>query len=466
MSPGQTDRLADRDDLGPLSPDAKRRRFNVDQGPTFSRVMPPHYGVNHPGTAVGPGTPFPFGQVPPPHPYPPGAVHVRRESLPTINGVVNPPNPMGPPPRPGMGYSQHRLSQGHIPLDRSLTLPPLQTARPEATRAATEDKSVEEQIMGISFRYKIKVLHQVAPPAMKAEQLARGPLIAVEGDSAEAAEEFAQWLRETLSSSSDLTARLIEGPKLSASGGKEEVMAQYHRLASDWLFKSKHVLESITIPPPHKAPDGSAMPEAAPSSGPQTARKIDENYSDTESDPRDNDKSTEADKADDKSDQSASIVADSMDVYQASKPDAAASTNNKSQAPTAKPVSIIANYSLSTSNLVACLIPLGPNDPYSPNDHWQWTATQWRGIIGPDLTIYVRDGTNLESGRPSVEIENVDGKSDVGLMVMRRTMSNDQNGGFDGAEVGSHVEASVLRRMGFEVGEWVRAFGNVGNGNN
>jgi HMG box factor, other len=357
-----------------------------------------------------------------------------------------------------MGYQQHRLSQGHIPHDRSLTLPPLQMGHAEAPISpATPSRTSEEQIMNINFRYKIKVLSQVAPPATKSKDRARGPLIAIEADSPEAAKEFADWLRDTLNVSDDLTACVIDGPKISASGGKEQVMAQYHRLASEWLFKSKDILQTITIPTSEKASANSAMPDAT-SSPAGSSRKVDESYNDTESESRASEQPTEPDKSDEKSEQSRSSLPDSMDVDKDSKRNSAVSAGEKPQAMTVKPISIIANYSLSTSNLVACLIPLGSNDPYSPNDHWQWTATQWRGIIGPDLTIYIRDATSMESGRPPVEIEFVEGRPDVGLFVMRQMKTEAQEGTSDGS---SQVEASVLRRMGFEVGEWVRAFGTT-----
>lgn len=310
--------------------------------------------------------------------------------------------------------------------------------------------------MAINFRYKIKVLSQVAPPAAKSKDRARGPLIAVEGDNAAAVREFADWLRDALNASDDLSARVINGPKISACGGKEDVMAQYHRLASDWLSKSKDVLDSITMPGCDKATADSAMPDAV-SSVPQSSRISDENYDDTEPESRESEQEQDTSKSDDKSAQSGSHVADNMDVDKEPKSTSAVSPSEQ-RAPTSnKPISIIANYSLSTSNIVACLIPLGPNDPYSPNDHWQWTATQWRGIIGPDLTIYIRDASSVESGRPPVEIEVVEGKPDVGLFVMRRNQAEAQKGAVDGS---SQIEASVLRRMGFEVGEWVRAFGS------
>ena len=316
--------------------------------------------------------------------------------------------------------------------------------------------------MSISFRYKIKVLNQVAPPATRSKECPRGPLIAVEGDSAEVAKEFADWLARTLNTSNDLAAHLIEGPKLAATGGKEEVMAQYHLLASEWLFKSKDILESISIPTTKQAPVDDAMPDVLSPPAAQSGRQVDENYDDTEIESRESDDTEVTQKTDEKSIRSGSTVPDTMDLDKEPERTSTSATSDKAQPPSAKPFCVIANYSLSTSNLVACLIPLGQSDPYSPNDHWQWTATQWRGIVGPDLTIYIRDAASVESGRPQVEIEGVEGRSDVGLFVMSRTKTESQDGGIDGT---LQVEASVLRRMGFEVGEWVRAFETTGSGN-
>ena len=311
----------------------------------------------------------------------------------------------------------------------------------------------------IDFRYKIKVLSQVAPPAARKE-VTRGPLIAVEGDSPEAANELATWLKDMLNNSDDLAAKLFDGPRLSASGDKEEVMAQYHRLAAEWLGKSRAVLESITAKVVEKAPSDAPMPDATSSRSPQSSRKLDENYDETDVGSPKGDK-TEGNQSenDDEGLRSRSDAADAMEVDTERKRASTRTADSATSVRSVKPVSIIPNYSLHTSNVFACLIPLGKDDPYSPNDHWQWTATQWRGIIGPDLTIYVRDAAVGESGRPAVEIEGVDGRPDVGLFVVRKTKSDGQEGGTEARDEGTQVEASVLRRVGFEVSEWVRAFG-------
>ena len=387
--------------------------------------------------------------------------------------MVSPPGPMAPPPRPGVGYQQHRLSQGHHPHDRSLTLPPLQTGAGSggAFIAPDSDKTAEEQIMNISFKYKIKVLCQVAPPAPKSTGGPRGPLIAVEGDSAEAVQELAEWLRETLSKDDDLSVNLLDGPAVESSGGKDELMAQYHRLAADWLCKSKSIREGLSI---QAAENGdAAMTNAstqadvdAKMSSRRKSTRTDEDYDGSDSASSKGDKmlqdATEKHKTDDQSPRSTTTEKMEVDktLTSASKRTSTGSNTASTTAGTVKPVSLIPNYSLHTSNLFARLVSLDPHDPYAPNDHWQWTATQWRGIIGPDLTVYVRDAVAGESGRPSVEIEGVESQPGAGLFVVRRSSKEDSSSRV--ADEKLEIEASVLRRVGFEVGEWVRAFGSKG----
>ena len=102
------------------------------------------------------------------------------------------------------------------------------------------------------------------------------------------------------------------------------------------------------------------------------------------------------------------------------------------------PIALIpGGFSLSTSDTFALRIPI--NDSYAPVDHWQWMATLWRGIVGPDLTIYVnivgRDEMNKMGG---VEI-----RSDCAAIVVRV---------LDGAT----MDEKTARRLGFEVMEFVR----------
>lgn len=438
--------LEERDDLGPLSPDFKRRRFNGDNHqPTIQRVMPPRYGAVPAGTPIGPGTPFPFGQPTQHHPQMLTPVHVattqhtRRESLPGLRGVVSPPGPMAPPPRPGMGYQQHRMSQGHITPDRSLQLPPLQTGASTgapATAKSIVGQSVDEVIMSMPFEAKLAILRKIAPPKTLAKGTPRGPLIAIEGGNAEAVDRLAKWLSETLGKDSELSVKLLESPDVGLKGNRDEAMAEYHVLVAHWLGKSKTIMNDLEYDPtgtPDTAKsnkmDTSAVNTPTPASS--TLREVDENYDDEEDNTStptklSSNNTMQIDSANPTATSSPkkTHIADIMDVDKAV------------AKPTTKQIAILPLFSLHASNTFACRIPL--IDTYAPNDHWSWNATQWRGVVGADLTIYLKDGE--EKGKM------VEQSEEERLFVVRRGQDAD-------------VDGSTLRRVGFEVGEWVRAFG-------
>lgn len=454
----------ERDDLGPLSPDLKRRRYNGEHQPSSGRPMGPRYVTAPPGIQAGPGTPFPFPPGHPHNPYPHGAAPpqpvLRRESLPGLRGAISVPGPMAPPPRPGPGYQQHRMSQGHNAThDRSLTLPPLQTnnsasATPAAATSVSTPatgKSAKDQIMTLEFFYKVKVLSQVSPPAPIRKSAPRGPLVAIEGDNYDAVRTLGAWLTETLGKGDDLSVKQIQGPVVSSEGSKQQIMARYHHLAADWLLKSDEIVESLQMK--ITSPTDSVMVDASATPKP-TGHEIDENYSDSEEIPRPSNRVVAGpDPPQESNNGHKNSDAEKMDVDNARK----ASTSGKGTVGSAssgpvpdmsatKPVKIIANYSLFASNFFSCHIPTGTPDRYSPKDHWEWNATLWRGIVSPDLTIYVRDAPGNESSKPIVE-----GVGEGNLFVVKRTK-------VEGKE-GLELEASVLRRLGFEVSEWVRGFG-------
>lgn len=423
----------ERDDLGPLSPDNKRRRYNSEHHPVNARAMPPRYG------GQGPATPFPFVQGPPPHPYPPAASHMRRESLPGLRGVVSLPGQMAPPPRPGMGYQQHRLSQGHIPHDRSLTLPPLQTSASGVTgtvAAGGAGKSAAEIIMGMSFLNKIRVLGRVAPPLVIKKEAVRGPVIAVEGDDANAVEQLAAWLENVLAKDEDRLVRVVEIPKVPFEDEKVVGKQQYLRLVADWHDKSQGVIDFVTAVDSTRANEKPAPVLKTP----ETAKRmVDEDYNDSGDEASDDvttkEKDAEAAEEEGIETEKAPTSPEKMDLD--------TTPPKPSQATSSKPLILLPNFSLHTSNAYACRIPIA--DSYSPADHWQWTATLWRGIIGPDLTIYVKDGVAASDGKQSVDIIEEDR-----VFVVKRTK---------GEKGELEIEAGVLRRLGFEVGEWVRSTG-------
>lgn len=105
------------------------------------------------------------------------------------------------------------------------------------------------------------------------------------------------------------------------------------------------------------------------------------------------------------------------------------------------PVALIPDgFSLTLSDKFASTVAI--TDPYSPVDHWQWMATLWRGIVGPDLVVYIRASTSEElarSGSSAVEYRA------PGIMIVRVD-----------AEKGT-VDEKTERRLAFELMEWVRA---------
>jgi hypothetical protein len=101
------------------------------------------------------------------------------------------------------------------------------------------------------------------------------------------------------------------------------------------------------------------------------------------------------------------------------------------------PVAVLpTGFSLTISDRYACSIPIA--DHYAPIDHWHWTATLWRGIVGPDLLIYVKPCAQDEVNR----FGGVEFWSSY-VMIVRIV-------------VGSLLDEKTERRVSFEVLEWIR----------
>ena len=291
--------------------------------------------------------------------------------------------------------------------------------------------------MSMPFEAKLAILRKIAPPRALNKRAPRGPLIAIEGDNAEAVERLAKWLSETLRKDSELSVKLLDSPDFALKGIRDEAMAEYHVLVAHWLGKSKTIMNDLEYdvadtPDTAKANkmDTSAVNTPTPASG---SHEVDENYDDEDNTPT-------------KHSSNNTMQIDSANPTAASSPketnsitgimDVDKSASGTTTKPTGKPIAILPLFSLHASNTFACRIPL--IDTYAPNDHWSWNATQWRGVIGADLTIYLKDGE--EKGKM------VEQSEEERLFVVRRGADAD-------------VDGSTLRRVGFEVGEWVRAFG-------
>ncbi|SPO05688.1 uncharacterized protein DNG_08375 [Cephalotrichum gorgonifer] len=109
-----------------------------------------------------------------------------------------------------------------------------------------------------------------------------------------------------------------------------------------------------------------------------------------------------------------------------------ASTSN-----TRVPVALVTTgFSLTWSDKFACAMPI--IDSYAPVDHWTWVATFWRGIVGPDLFIYVKPSSEEDIRK----FGNIEVKSN-GIMVVR-------------IDERREMDEMTERRLVFETVEWVR----------
>jgi HMG box factor len=96
-------------------------------------------------------------------------------------------------------------------------------------------------------------------------------------------------------------------------------------------------------------------------------------------------------------------------------------------------------FSITISDTYSIRIPI--SDSYAPIDHWQWMATLWRGIVGPDLVIYAKRVERDEYDRyGGVEIRN-----DCPAIIVRLLESG-------------RMDEKTSRRLGFEVMEFIKTF--------
>ncbi|OAG05303.1 uncharacterized protein CC84DRAFT_1094566 [Paraphaeosphaeria sporulosa] len=266
--------------------------------------------------------------------------------------------------------------------------------------ANDQSRSVEAMVMSVPYTVKIKVLGRITPPLKEPGPSSpavqvRGSIIAVEGEDQAAVAELAAWLNDFLARDKEYAPRVAEPPKEPA--GKVDVSFEdYFGLIQEWHGRSKEMVKYITTP-------------VALSSPPIPSVKSPASASDTDKD-------------------------------ETMKETTSNTTPPTSPAPSAKPVLILPSYQLRASDVYASRIPI--QDVYSPMDHWQWMATLWRGTVGPDLTIYIKsaDKESREGGK-LVEVNE-----EVRCMTVVK-------------EGGGEFREAALRRVGFEVGEWVRGLG-------
>lgn len=368
-----------REDMySPLTPGQKRRRYDYAPPPSARRAEAPYY----PQSAA------------------------RRESLPPIHVRVSPPASAGMHPPSARTPQDRRLPIHEQPNRKGSSASDINILVPQHH---DQSRSVEAMVLSVPYQARIKLLGRIcAPlkepgPASPAAQT-RGAIIAVEGDDLQAVHDLTRWLNEFLSKDEEYHSRIAEPPKTPGDSKKEVTFEEYLELISEWHGKSKEMTRYITTP----IPSSDSVPSKEDATD-TTDRK---------------DSATPPDSP--RKSASPSLTTSTL-------------TSNPSH-PTKKPIIILPTFQLHASVAYASRIPI--QDAYSPTDHWQWMATLWRGIVGPDLTLYVKicDPKEQPQGK-MVELDD----SVRCLTVIK--------------QAGGEFKDASLRRVGFEVSEWVRALG-------
>lgn len=331
----------------------------------------------------------------------------------------------GPPPPQnarapeGPYYPQHARRDSLPPIQvrysppNSATMPPPRTPRDarDARRTsvielgpAPQDaspRSVEEVLHALPYLNKIKLLGRITPPYREPGPAPighdRGAIIAVEGDELLAVQELSRWLKNYLIKQEEYRPRIVEPPKSPDDDGKDATFEDYLDLIKDWHGRSRDMIKYITMP---KSSNSSVA--------------------------------------------SQDTVASAKDsvVEPPERKDSATPPASPAPEETMKPVIILPTFQLHASVVYASRTPI--QDAYSATDHWQWMATLWRGTVGPDLTLYVKsyDAKDGQAG----------GKPEMDDSVRCLTVYKEKDGKFADAD---------LRRVGFEVNEWIKGMGSV-----
>ena len=445
------------DDMGgPTSPDARRRRY--DSAPYTPSLQRPSIAA--------------------PQLYPRTD---RRASLPRPD-FMSRPFDMANPPRT---HSVAPAAQDH-----SMILPPLQTPLRDPAKQA---KAVEAMVMSIPSLNKIRVLAKISPPLpwpgpTSPPFATRGALIALEGTDDAARQLVVAHLTEVLERDGEYKVRVFAGaqafPPSSRAAATTDAYPEWLGLIRAYHAESEEMKKYITTIPATKE-TAAVESEPQPSSGPVSPdlRAVDEAS-------RRDGEYAEQEKQRQRSE-------DAMDV---DKPAPATAGVAATAAVRPIPVAIVCKYQLTLTDTAASTLPIA--DEYSPTDHWQWMATLWRGIVGPDATIVVRGPTPPEHGSGQGEGAGAGNGNGSGVRTSPRAnadnpVDRDREKQATGSSLSSQaaglslassaaqaqgmlpvevklaearavilrgegkgrVSESGLRRVGFEIGEFLRGTG-------
>lgn len=262
--------------------------------------------------------------------------------------------------------------------------------------AMTVTPSARAQAVPFPDWHKLGILNSVARPMRTKPGDLRGVVIAVEGNHAEAARSIADWLGKHLARTIDIgvnehkavqNIHLMDGPTISEKVLNQERLFE---VVKNWHAKNRHVHQILTSPPTER---GATQKDGHKKQEPATGDRA----------------------------------------------KGAASTPKADQLPSAV---IFRNYLLSATDAAARQLKLA--DLYGANAHWSWTACLWRGMIGPDLVIYISD-------TDARDVNSIDVLEYPKTFIVTRCRAPWAS--VEGSVCG--VQPGALRRLGFEVLEWL-----------
>jgi HMG box factor, other len=405
----------------PMTPDPKRRRFNGS-------------GINVPGRgeiAESPG------------PYTP-----RKMSLPRPEAVHHPHALVRSPPSRNT-YQQQRYpsAQASPPSkhDPSLVLPPLRIHGPSREQRG----GLAAMIMSLPVLTKVKMLALAAPqlatpgPASPPFEV-RGAILAVEGLDSEKVRLMTEYLTEELGKSEKFSVKVFTGPPIPKHSKEDLESIDFDELRGPfeyfletigkWHKISRDMCRYITTKPGKNNRLSSAATETEDALMTDASQQAEKRVGE----------STKVAEPEALSPVSPRTLLPTTAGLSLKSPTWRASPDAASLNASV-PIAIVPRYQLTTVDVAA--VSMAITDSYSPNDHWRWLASLWRGCVGPDITIVLRgpgegaegSGENWDSVATGVEVR-LQGERTVVVRMGRA----------------GEIDEKALRRVGFEVEEYLR----------
>lgn len=400
-----------------------------------------HHFIHHGGAPVSPALPPGTAQISPPtgnlsafspnikrhnhseSPLSPDSKRRRAMNAYQLNSLQLPTRPPQSLPRPDFMPPQNTgsLITGCLPppqpLPFSLTLAPLQSLSTILSSGPSiPPRPLEAMIYSIPIPNKIRVLSQISPPLAQPKPPSpayriRGYVVAIDGAISESVTQVTNAVFSALSVHHPV--QIFHGPapvqrkEQPCKDGDDfqsylDTISQYHTLSAE-------ITAYITTPASSFSPKTffPISPKTIPPTSPQTR----------------------------------SLIA--QQAWQNHNPPLSPQITSAQGAP----IALLPSYQLSHTDASASSIPIA--DAYAPVDHWQWMATLWRGIVGPDVTVAIAAPGPSGSSSHGKATKNIGGSVETRLEDSRSILlSTDETG---------TVGDGALRRICFELGEWFRA---------